>query len=90
MEKPDGLYLEIDLDKSWGTERTRRLVTTELLGKAVIPDQAFENTDGTPLRIDSDYFGKKRNENNPFPGPFSISESGKQALKVWTTKETNR
>jgi len=90
VEKADGLYLEITVDKAWGAERTRKLVTTELLGKAVIPNQAFENPDGTPLRIDTDYFGKKRNERNPFPGPFEISAGGKQTLKVWETKETNR
>jgi len=87
VEKPDGLYLEITIDKAWSTERTRKLVTTELLGKAVIPDQAFENPDGTPLRIETDYFGKKRNEKNPFPGPFEIPEGGKQSLKVWGTNE---
>jgi len=90
VEKPDGFYLEISADKAWATERTRKLVTTQLLGKAVIPDQAFENPDGTPLRIDTDYFGKKRNEKNPFPGPFEISEGGKQMVKVWETKEINR
>ncbi|MCX5653171.1 MAG: right-handed parallel beta-helix repeat-containing protein [Planctomycetota bacterium] len=90
VEKADGFYLEVTLDKAWGTERTRKGVTTQLLGKAVIPDQAFENPDGTPLRIDTDYFGKKRNEKNPFPGPFEISEGGKQTLKVWETKESDR
>jgi alpha-N-arabinofuranosidase len=90
VEKADGLYLEMAFDPVWGTERTRKLVTTELLGKAVIPNQAFENPDGTPLRIDTDYFGKKRNERNPFPGPFEILQGGKQTLKVWETKETNR
>jgi alpha-N-arabinofuranosidase len=86
VEKPDGFYLEINAEKAWTTERTRKLVTTEMLGKASIPDQAFGNPDGTPLRIDSDYFGKKRNERNPFPGPFEIQADGKQTLKVWETK----
>jgi hypothetical protein len=86
----DGLYLVITADKAWATERIRQLVTTELLGKAVIPDQAFENPDGTPLRIDTDYFGKKRNEKNPFPGPFEISAGGKQTLKVWETKKISQ
>jgi alpha-N-arabinofuranosidase len=77
-------------DKAWGTERTRKGVTTQLLGKAPIPDQAFENPDGTPLRIDTDYLGRKRNMKNPFPGPFEIPEGGKQMLKVWETKESNQ
>ncbi|MCX6877756.1 MAG: DUF1565 domain-containing protein [Verrucomicrobia bacterium] len=90
LEKTDGLYLEITADNAWATERTRQLVTTELLGKAVIPDQAFENPDGTPLRIDTDYFGKKRNEKNPFPGPFENPAGGKLTLKVWETKKISQ
>jgi alpha-N-arabinofuranosidase len=88
--KPDGLYLEITADKAWATERTRKLATTELLGKEVIPDQVFENPDGTPLRIDTDYFGKQRNEKNPFPGPFEIPAGGKLTRKVWETKEISQ
>ncbi len=40
-EKPDGFYLEIALDTAFG-KRTRRLVTTELLGRAAIA--------GSPVR----------------------------------------
>ena len=58
-------------------------MTTELLGKAVIPDLPYENRDSSPLKVSTDYFGKNRHELNPFPGPFEISESGKQSLKVW-------
>jgi alpha-N-arabinofuranosidase len=90
LEMADGLYLEITADKAWATERTRKLVTTELLGKAVIPDQTFENPDGTPLRIDTDYFGKKRNEMNPFPGPFENPAGGKLTLKVWEIKKISQ
>jgi hypothetical protein len=35
-EEADGWYLEIALDKTWAAAQTRKLVTTELLGKAVI------------------------------------------------------
>ncbi|MCU0871462.1 MAG: carbohydrate-binding protein [Pirellulaceae bacterium] len=87
VEKADGIYLDGNFDASWAKERTRRLVTTELLGKAVIPDLPYENRDGSPLKVSTDYFGKNRNEVNPFPGPFEISESGKQSLKVWPVGE---
>ena len=60
-----------------------RLVTTELLGKAKIPDFRYENPDGSPLRIDTDYFGKQRNEANPTPGPFESPGSGPLTVKVW-------
>jgi alpha-L-arabinofuranosidase len=83
VEKPDGWYLELTLDKSWATEQPRKLITTELLGKAKVPDLPFENADGSPIRIDTDYFGQKRNTGNPFPGPFEVVGDGKQTIKVW-------
>jgi hypothetical protein len=49
----------------------------------VIPDQAFENPDGSPLRIDTDYFGNKRNDKNPTAGPFENPGQGRLSLKVW-------
>jgi alpha-N-arabinofuranosidase len=83
VEKPDGVYLEIALDKVWKGRQQRKLVTTELLGKAAIPNLPYEKPDGTPIRIDTDYFGKKRAPKNPFPGPFEIPQGRKQNLKVW-------
>jgi len=83
VEEADGFYLELKLDKTWATEQTRRLVSTGLLGKAAIPDLPFESADGSPIRINIDYFGDKRNEANPFPGPFELSNGGKQRIRVW-------
>jgi len=84
IEKGDGLYLEVKLHADWGTRENRQTVTTELLGKAHYPDQAYTYPDGSPYRIDRDYFGGKRNTDNPFPGPFAKpGESGKQLFKVW-------
>lgn len=84
VEKADGFYLELILDKVWSVERTRKLVTTDMLGKAVIPNLPYEKPDGSPLRVDTDYFGKKRNEKNPSAGPFENPAVGKQlTLKVW-------
>lgn len=84
VEKADGFYLELMLDKDWSAERTRKLVTTDMLGKAVIPNLPYEHPNGSPLRVDTDYFGKKRNEKNPSAGPFENLATGKQlTLKVW-------
>jgi len=58
------------------------LVTTALLGKAKIPGLAYENADGSPLTIDTDYFGKKRNKANPTPGPFENLGPSPLILKV--------
>jgi len=82
VEKADGSYLELVLDKAWSAERTRKLVTTELLGKAKISELPYENPDGSPLKIDTDYFGKQRNEANPTPGPFENPGQGDLTLKV--------
>jgi len=82
-EKPDGWYLELAVDPNWTKERKRQLVTTELLGKAKVPSLSYENADGTPLKINTDYFGKKRNVANPFPGPFENAGNGTVTLKVW-------
>jgi alpha-L-arabinofuranosidase len=83
LEKPDGIYLELELDQAWAGGQSRHLATTELLGRAKIPNLPYEQADGTPYRIDTDYFGAQRNDKNPFPGPFELRAGGKQTLKVW-------
>ncbi len=75
-------WLEIAFDKKWLAQK-RELVTTKTLTNAIVPDLPFENVNGSPLRIDTDYFGKKRNSKNLSPGPFEINVSGKQKIKVW-------
>ena len=83
VQEHDGWYLELALDKDWGTAKTRKLVTTKLLGKAAVPKLPYEQPDGSPFRLDRDYFGKGRAEANPFPGPFELPDGGTQRLKVW-------
>jgi alpha-N-arabinofuranosidase len=83
VTEKEGIYLEIALDKKWLTEQKRNLVTSKLLGKAIIPDLLFENVDGSKIVIDTDYFGEKRNTGNPSPGPFEIKSNGKQKIKIW-------
>jgi len=82
LSQDNTLYLEIALDKNWLSKK-RKLVTTGTLSRAVVPDLPFENTDGSPLTIDTDYLGNKRDTANPSPGPIEISNSGKQMIKVW-------
>ncbi|MDH7461736.1 right-handed parallel beta-helix repeat-containing protein [Chitinophagaceae bacterium 26-R-25] len=74
-------WLSLSSNPAWRMEQERRLVTTELLGRATVPQQAFENSDGSALRIDTDYFDKKRKATNPFPGPFETPVNGE--IKVW-------
>ena len=79
----DGVYLEINLDKGWLKDQSRKLVTTESLHPVIVPNLPFENTDGSSLKIDMDYLGRKRNLSNPSPGAFEIKKSGEQKIKVW-------
>lgn len=87
LDEPDGIYLELTLDKAWSTEQRRSLVTTELLGRAMIPDLPFENADGSPICLDKDFLGKHRNGKNPFPGPFETTRSGPQRFKIWSSQK---
>jgi len=62
-------YLKFKVNRGIKSLATK-MITSEILGKAIIPDQIFENPDGTLLKIDSDFSGNKRNERRPVPGPF--------------------
>jgi alpha-L-arabinofuranosidase len=82
QQRPDGWYVALAADPRWAAEQPRKPITTELLGKAKVPNLPYENPDATPLAIDTDYFGQKRPV-NPFPGPIEIREEGKRQWKVW-------
>ncbi|NQT21633.1 MAG: right-handed parallel beta-helix repeat-containing protein [Planctomycetes bacterium] len=82
VEEGRNVYLHLTLEQAVEKSSTT-LVTTELLGKAKIPGLPFENPDGSPLKIDTDYFGKRRNEASPTAGPFENPGAGPLTLKVW-------
>lgn len=44
--------------------------------------RAAELADGSPVRIDADHFGRKRNASSPTPGPFESPGPGRLALKI--------
>lgn len=77
-EREDGWYLNTNLfdllGEPWG-----ELVDTARLGMAFEPEQRYENPDGSELRLDEDYLGKKRGD-AVLPGPFATSASGRQRL----------
>jgi len=82
MEEKDGVYLRLVLGPALDKAGTV-LVTTTLLGKAKIPGLVFENADGSPVILDSDYFDKKRTTANPSAGPFETPGTGILKIKVW-------
>ena len=76
-----GVQLHLNLDASVQHPGTV-LVTSELLGKARIPQVGYENPDGSPLKLDTDYFGKPRDPSHPTAGPFEKPGAGALVLKV--------
>jgi alpha-N-arabinofuranosidase len=83
VEEADGLYFEMKYDPRWTAGRARKMVTTKVLGRALIPNAPYEQPDGRPIRIATDYFGKRRNRASPAPGPFENPGQGDLKLKVW-------
>ena len=81
-EKDGGVYLQMTVDPSW-KDAHRQLVTTKMLGKTRCSDLPYEQPDGSPYCIDTDYFGAKRSADNPAPGPFRLTGEKKIRLKVW-------
>jgi alpha-N-arabinofuranosidase len=78
-----GYYFEMNADPAWGTVRSRPVVTTNLLGNAVVPAMLFEQPDGTPYLLNADYLGNAR-ATSPFPGPFEQVVAGANLWKVST------
>lgn len=83
VEEKGVMMLLIDLNKNWLNQTSRKLVNTGNLGKAMIPGLPFENLDGSPVAINTDFEGKPRNPGNISPGPFEIQKSGQQRIRVW-------
>lgn len=51
-------------------EAETELVTTDDLGRAKIPNLPYKNYNKEFLRVDTDYFGDRRDETSPSVGPF--------------------
>ena len=64
------------------SDLSTEIITTERLGKAKLPKQAYDQYDGSPVKIETDYTGKTRSD-RPVPGPFESSAEGNVKLKVW-------
>jgi hypothetical protein len=80
----DGQHVYLHLTVGQAVQKaSTTLVTTRSLGQAKVPGLSFENPNGSPLRIDTDYFGKRRNEAKPTPGPFENPATGPLELNVW-------
>ena len=81
MREGDHVYLQLTLDDAVAKAKTT-LVTTGLLGKTVVAGLPYEQPDGSPLCVNSDYFGRSRDKANPTPGPFQNPGTGRLKLEI--------
>ncbi|MCP4626609.1 MAG: family 20 glycosylhydrolase, partial [bacterium] len=84
-EDKNGVFLSMIFDPRISNKKSR-MITTGLLGKAIIPNQGFVKPDGSSITINTDYFGNTRNKRNPTAGPFERPGKGNITLKVWSYK----
>jgi hypothetical protein len=63
-------------------------VTSELLGRTRIPNLPYEDRDGKPLKVDTDFFAKPR-DSTPTPGPFENPGSAPEYLTEPSGKLVN-
>lgn len=84
-EKEDGIYLSFAVDREHLSDLKLHLVTFEMLGQAQLTGYSYTMPDGTPIKIDKDYWGNQRLDDSLIVGPFEIKPKEKQEVKVWDT-----
>ncbi len=80
VEENGPVYLLMNAPALSGIETAP--VTTNTLGKTKVAGLPFENYDGRPLSIDSDFLGQPRAA-KPVPGPFEKLSPGLFKARVW-------
>jgi len=75
--------LDVTLPETWAHAGPRPLVTSELLGRTETTGLPFELPDGSPVRLDTDTFGRPRDHAHPRPGPFEVKAPGRASLRLW-------
>lgn len=78
----DSVQLSLMLDARAAAQPAVR-VTTDLLGKTLVTELAYDDVDGSPLVVDADYFGKAHTSSSRRAGPFGAPGSGELRLRVW-------
>jgi hypothetical protein len=59
------------------------IINSEILGRAAVSGQRYENADGSALKVDTDYLGTPRDAAHPTAGPFEQPGAGIVKRKVW-------
>jgi len=80
VEESRGVYLRFAAPAAATTARAVP-VTTQQLGRTRVALLGYENPDGSPLAVDTDYAGTVRDAARPAAGPFATP--GSTMIKVW-------
>lgn len=80
--EPDGIYLEFRYSSNLANAVCRP-VSGERLGITAIAQAPFENADGSPAEVTTDYFGMIRDTEHPVPGPFAFRGVWPAKVRVW-------
>jgi parallel beta-helix repeat protein len=58
-------------------------ITGDLIGVLPVPNVKMDNPDGTPLTVNTDYFGRPIDAAHVLPGPFQTVAQGANYFKIW-------
>ena len=81
VEEGDAVYLEMNAEKGM-LDMPVQIVSTDTLGSVRIADAIFDNPNGDPIVLDTDYTGARRAE-RPAAGPVEGLKPGFNRVKVW-------
>lgn len=81
LEEGDEVFLEINVKEEMLALPTK-IASTETLGTVRIVDAIFDDPDGSPITLDTDYLGERRAE-KPVVGPIEGLKPGLNRIKVW-------
>jgi hypothetical protein len=82
LERGSNVYVRINPGRGL-LQHSTSPVTSERLGESRVSGLGYRDTDGSPLRIETDYFGTGRDPTNPGAGPFARLVPDTQEIKVW-------
>ncbi|QNU68147.1 right-handed parallel beta-helix repeat-containing protein [Ruminiclostridium herbifermentans] len=81
IEEGNEVYIELNVNKEL-LDIPSKIVSTETLGTVRIVDAIFDDPNGNPIVIDTDYTGAARTE-KAVVGPFQELKEGFNRIKVW-------
>lgn len=80
-QRGDEVVLKLNFDNNI-SQLQSQIIDTEKMGVTFFSNGYFENPDGTPITLNTDYLGVSRGD-APKAGPFENVVSGVQEIVVW-------